>query len=448
MQRPFESPAYDTTRWPDSHWRTDCETLEAEALYGKASADIAIIGAGYTGLNAALELVERHGMDVAMLDAAQPGWAASGRNGGFACTGGAKLSPRAIAARVGDDGAREVARFQHMSVEAVDANLMRYGINADRGPDGEVALAHNAADWVALQRAAAEERAAYGANVRLIPREDLRAAGLHSPAFHGAAAHPVGFPLHPLKYLTGLAGAAQAAGVRIYGESPVSDLRREGGQWVLRTEAGVMRARRVLIATNGYSSDDLPDWIGGRFLPALSTILVTRPLSEEERQIAGWTSQQMSFDTRRLLHYFRLLPDGRFLFGMRGGLSARAAALQRTGAEARAHLNALFPQWAGIATERTWSGLVCLTPSLAAYAGPVPGAEGLFAAFGWHGNGVATGTLAGRRIAAEIAGGPVDIPRLFRRAPRPLPPRLRLWAMRLAYVVYGVLDGPMRRSYS
>lgn len=452
MQRPFEPAAYDATLWPDSHWRATCAAPEAAALAGAATAEVAIVGAGYTGLNAALELVERHGMDVAVIDAAQPGWAASGRNGGFACAGGTKLSPRSIEARAGQGAAHEMARFQQASVAAVDENLARYGIDADRGPDGEVALAHSPAAWAALQRTAIEERAAGGAHATLIPKEALREAGLHSPAFHGAAVDPVGFPLHPLKYLAGLAGAAQAAGVRLYGDSAVTGLRPEGGQWALHTQAGVVRARRVLIATNGYSSDDLPGWIGGRFLPALSNILVTRPLTEDERRSAGWTSHQMAFDTRRLLHYFRLLPDGRFLFGMRGGLSARPEALRRTGAEARAHFEALFPGWADVATERTWSGLVCLTPSLAAFAGPAPGAAGLFAAFGWHGNGVATGTLAGRRIAGEIAGGSADIPRLLRRPPRPLPPALRRWAMRLAYMAYGVLDGPMsgpmRRSYS
>lgn len=448
MRRPFEPPAYDTS-WPDSHWRATADPPQtAPPLSAAQSADVAVIGAGVTGLNAALEMVERHGIDVAVIDAAQPGWAASGRNGGFACTGGTKLSPRAIEARAGRGAAPEMARFQRDSVATVDDNLARYGIDADRGPDGEVALAHSPAQWLALQRAAAEERASLGTDIRLIPREGLRAAGMYSPAFHGASVHPVGFPLHPLKYLAGLTGAARAAGVRIYGDSPVLGLRAEGGGWLLRSDGGEIRARQVLIATNGYSSDDLPGWLAGRFLPALSTILVTRPLTEAERQAAGWTSQQMAFDTRRLLHYFRLLPDGRFLFGMRGGLSARPEALRRIGALARAHLDALFPGLAHAETERDWSGLVCLTPGLAAYAGPVPGAAGLYAAFGWHGNGVATGTLAGRRIAAEIAGGRIDIPALLRRPPPSLPPRLRGWVMRLAYAGYGLRDGPMRRSYS
>lgn len=445
MRRPYEPPAYDTTIWPDSHWRTGT-MAPAPRLEGAKRAAFAVIGAGYTGLNAALELVARTGAEVAVIDAGQPGWGASGRNGGFACMGGTKLSPRAIVRRVGIEGAQAMDRFQKEAVAAVDANLADHAILADRGPDGEVALAHRARDWAGLQAGAAAERALYGTDITLIDRDGLRRTGIHVPGFYGAAVHPVGFALHPMKYLAGLARGAREAGVRMFGDSPVTGLRREAGGWVLTTPTGELRAARVLVATNGYSSDDLPGWMGGRFLPALSTILVTRPLTNDERAEAGWTSARMAFDTRTLLHYFRLLPDGRFLFGMRGGLSASAEALARTERRARAHFEAMFPDWRGIATERTWSGLVCLTGSRAGFVGAIPGAEGLFAAFGWHGNGVSTGTLAGQRVAVEMAGGRADIPALLRLPPRRIP--FRRAGLALAYAAYALADGPIRRPYS
>lgn len=440
MQRLYEPAAYDTATWPDSHWR---RTVPAAApcppLDGGRRVDAAIVGAGYAGLSCAIELATRHGMEVAVLEAAQPGWGASGRNGGFACLGGTKLSDAAIARRVGQAGLDEMRRFQLEAVAEVAANLDRHGIDADRGPDGEVLLAHTPA---AFRRAVAE--AAPGDTV--LPPGALREAGLEGPGFHGAIISPEGFSLHPMKYVLGLARAAQAAGVRIFGDSPVTALApARGGGWRLATPAGAVTAAQVLVATNGYGREDLPGWLGGRTLPVLSTILVTVPVPQAALDEQGWHSRQMCFDSRTLLHYFRLLPCGRFLFGMRGGHSAAPAALAAVQARARRHFDTLFPALAPLPTEATWSGLVCLTGSLAPFCGAVPGAPGLHAALGWHGNGVAPASLAGRLIAGQMAGGPNRAPALMQTPPRrfPLPGLRRTW-LRLAYAGLALRDGPVR----
>ncbi len=442
MRRLYEPEAYDTTVWPDSHWRASApEPPHCAPLKGEARADVAIIGAGYAGLSAALELREVHGADVAVLDAGQPGWGASGRNGGFACLGGSKLSDAALERRFGAEAAAEFRAFQKAGIARVDDNLRRYVIDADRGPDGEVCLAHRPRDWARFQREAE------AGDLELVPRDALRAAGIDGPTFHGAKIASEGFSIHPLKYTIGLAQAAAAAGARIHGDSLVTGLAREGADWRLTTASGTLRAHRVLIATNGYSSDDIPPWIGGRTLPVLSTILVTRPLSAQERAAQGWTSHRMAFDSRKLLHYFRLLPCGRFLFGMRGGLSARPDRLAVIEREARRHFEVMFPAWRNAETERTWSGLVCLTGSLTPFAGEVPEAPGLFAAFGWHGNGVTPASEAGRRIAHAIAGQANTNPGLMQVPPRRLPlPGLRRGMLQLAYIGYGLRDGPMRAA--
>ena len=130
---------------------------------------------------------------------------------------------------------------------------------------------------------------------------------------------------------------------------------------------------------------------------------------------------------------------------MRGGLSARPAAIAAIQAQGRAHFDAMFPAWRGVETERFWSGLACLTGSLAPFVGAVPGADGLFAAFGWHGSGVAAGSQSGRDVAAIIGGAENPVPALLRQPPRqfPLPGLRRLW-LRAAYAGYGWKDGPVR----
>lgn len=445
MRRLYEAPAYDASRWPDSHWAATAPPPPPDApLAGTARTEVAVVGAGITGLSAALALAAR-GVETVVLDAAAPGWGASGRAGGFACLGGSALDEGAIVRRFGEGAARAFLRFQEAAVAEVDAILARHGIDADRGPDGEACLAHapralpDLAAW-------AERRARLGAaRARVLRREELAAVGLAGPAFHGGVLGPVGFPLHPLKYSLGLAAAARAGGVRIYGASPVSGLAPAGGGWRLTTPQAVLEARRVLVATNGYGEDDLPPWAAGRRLPALSSILVTRPLTEAERAAQGFTAATMAYDSRRLLHYFRHLPCGRFLFGTRGGLSAAPAAQARIAARARADFEAMFPAWAGVPTERVWSGFVCLTGSLTPFAGPVPGADGVWAAFGWHGNGIALGTLAGARVGAALAGEAPDLPEVLTTPPARFPlPRLRRLLLALVYAGAHLADGRLR----
>ena len=435
MARLYDASAYDAAVWPPSHWAATAAPLPpCPPLTEAARADVVIVGAGYAGLNATLELVERRGADVAVLEAGQPGWGASGRNGGFACRGGTKLSRAAMTRRFGAEATAEWADFECAGIDRVRDNLNRYAIDAEPGPEGELCLAHS-------PRAARRLAAGAEPGEEWLDPAALAERGLNATGMDGGLLRPLGFPLHPLNYARGLAKAAQAAGVRIFGDTPVTGLGRSAGDWILNTARGQVTAPRVLIATNGYSDDALPPFLRGRILPVLSAILVTRPLTARELAAQGWQSRIMAYDSRRVLHYFRLLPCGRFLFGGRGGVSARPEALAAFHTTLRADFEAMFPAFAGAETAHYWSGLVCLTGSLAPFCAEVPGMPGLFAALGWHGNGVAAASEGGRRIAAALAGGVNPAPMVAQAPPPRMPlPILRRPMLRAGVTVGRLLD--------
>ncbi|KUF10129.1 NAD(P)/FAD-dependent oxidoreductase [Pseudoponticoccus marisrubri] len=437
MRRLYEPAAYAPQAacfWADTVAPEDWPALERDGV-----ADVVIIGGGFTGLNAALALA-RAGRDVAVLEAGTPGFGASGRNGGFCCLGGAKAPDALLRRQFGDEAPQHWAEAERAAVAFVDR--LSAGWEIDRHSQGETLLAHTARHWQALQREAAGLETRYGVAPELMAPDALRQAGLGGP-WHGGMTLPLGFALNPRKYHAGLAGAAREAGARLFAHTQARGLRRDGDGWQVDTGHARLRARQVLIATNGYSSEDLPGWLAARTLPALSSVIVTRPLTAEEQAAAGWWSAQMAYDTRLLLHYFRLLPDGRFLFGMRGGLSAAPRAQAAISRRIRSDFARLFPAWQGVEITHEWSGLVCLLRALVPFAGSVPGHPGLFAALGYHGNGVAMGSYAGAQIATQMAGTdrPGPFPDWLATPPRRFPlGRFRRSLLRPAYLLGEAFD--------
>lgn len=438
MRRLYEPAAYGPQG--PCYWADTLPAADWGRPDGDRVADVAVIGGGFTGLSAALHLAEA-GVEVALFEAEHPGYGASGRNGGFCCLGGAKASPAAIERRFGSGAALDWARTEAAAVARVGALIDRHGIQADTHSDGEILLAHKPRAFAAMRAEAPDLGRAYGIAPRLIPPEALAEHGLGGP-WHGALHLPLGFALNPRKYHAGLARAARDAGATLHSDTPVMAIAPNGGHWHLTTPTGRITARRVILATNGYSSEDLPDWLAARYLPAQSSVIVTRPLTDEERAAQGWTSGQMAYDSRVLLHYFRMLPEGRFLFGMRGGLRATQRERATLSRRIRQHFHRLFPAWADVEITHEWDGLVCLMRSLTPFVGPLPEAPGLFAAMGFHGNGVAMGTHAGACVAAMVRGKtPRDCPGFLSQPPGRFPlGRFRRALLRPAYVAAEALD--------
>ncbi|MDF1856339.1 FAD-dependent oxidoreductase [Pseudooceanicola sp.] len=435
MKRPYGHYAYSLGPIRKCAWTEEIAAvdLQVPTASGMIIADFAIIGGGYTGLNAALALAEA-GADVALFDAEFPGFGASGRNGGFCCIGGARASDAQLERRHGRGAAAEVRQAEMAAVAHVATLIDRLGLDVDRHSEGEAMMAHSPAKFEALRRAQPEIDRRYGVKTRLIEASALAEHGLNS-GFHGALILPVGFALHPRKYLAGLVAAAKSAGARLFGDSPVTAIAPAAEGFRLTTPQASIRARRLLISTNGYSAENLPPWLRHRFLPAQSSMLATRVMSPAELAAQGWTSPQMAYEDRRLLHYFHLTPDNRMVFGQRGGLIASQANDARIAQKVRADFDRLFPAWRAVETPHHWSGMVCLTASLTPFCGAIPELPGAFAAFGYHGNGVAMGSYCGKALADLALGSNgndpdrVAIPRAFAAPPPrfPLGPLRRAW---------------------
>ncbi|QFT82941.1 Gamma-glutamylputrescine oxidoreductase [Roseovarius sp. THAF27] len=443
LKRIWEEGAYGAAPVADCWWADTVPPGDWPALEGDTTNDVAIIGAGFTGLNAALGLAEA-GVDVTVLEAQHPFWGASGRNGGFCCLGGAKASHAEIKAKFGETEARGFARAEMAAVDHVGGLIERLGLDVDRHSEGETQLAHRPRDFEAMRAEVGATQDLYGVTPTLTPREELVQAGFKGP-FHGASTIPIGFALNPRKYALGLCQAAEAAGAVVHGQSTVTRIESlADGRYRLHTETGSVTAEKFIIATNGYSADNLPDWMGARYLPTQSSVIVTRPMSDEELAAQGWTSRQMCYDTRHLLHYFRLMPDNRMLMGMRGGLRHSPGTEAQIRAMIRADFEKMFPAWAHVETPHYWSGFVCVTRDLVPYAGPIPELPGGFAAFGYHGNGVSMGSYAGRLLADLVRGETPDMPypAPLSHKPRKFPlGRFRRMLMRPAYLHYAWLDG-------
>jgi glycine/D-amino acid oxidase-like deaminating enzyme len=399
MKRIFPDYAYGSGPRSQCWWDETIVAPDWPKLQRVLKADVAIIGGGFTGMSAALHLAEA-GASVAVLEANSPGWGASGRNGGFCCLGGALLDESAMVRQFGVKGAAEYWQAEQDAVALVGDLLDRLCIDADRHSNGETQLAHNAR---AMRRLRRKTEAAEGVGLILTEAADLADEGLGG-SFYGALTTRVGFGLNPRKYLFGLAKAASRAGAQVFQNSPALAMDRRNGGYVVQTPEGRVESAYVLIATNGYSSEDIPHWLAARYMPAQSAVLVTRPLNDAELSTQGWTSDQMAYDTRNLLHYFRLMPDRRFLFGMRGGLMSSSWSERRVHERVRKDFEAMFPAWKTVSSQHKWSGMVCLSRNRVPFVGPLPDRPNMFAGLAFHGNGVAMGSYAGRLLCDLVLG--------------------------------------------
>jgi len=390
----------------------DCPPLASERR-----ADVVVVGGGFTGLSAALHLAES-GADVVVLEAAEPGFGASGRNGGQVIPG-LKLDPDEMARRFGHEQGARLAELSGGAADLVFELVKRHEIECGARQDGWIKAAHAPA---ALRHAEATARQweRLGAPVEVLDRRAV-AERLGTDAYVGGFLDRRGGGLNPLGYVRGLARAAQRAGARIHGQSLVVGMAREGTRWRVRTAGGAVVAGQVIIGTNAYSDLGGPrdgPWpdLQRSVIPVWSYQAATQPLPEALRRTILPRGQVCS-DTRRLLLYFRLDPSGRFVMGGRGKFrDSTDPALYRNVMEAATRL---YPQLGTPAWEFCWSGKVALTlDHLPHLHEPAPG---VLAGLGYNGRGVAMATALGKVLAERARGLPAASLPLPATPIRPIP---------------------------
>jgi glycine/D-amino acid oxidase-like deaminating enzyme len=385
----------DSSAPPASAWTEAAEAPpDAPRLEGDRRADVAVVGAGYTGLSAALHLAER-GVDVVALDAAEVGWGASGRNGGQIIPG-LKHDPDDLERMFGDATGRRMWQIAGSAADAVFDLIARHKIACHAQPCGWIAAAPHAAALESL-RARTEQWQRRGAPVELLDRGRIEALTGTATYVGGMLDRRAG-ALHPLAYVRGLARAAQRAGAGLHGRSAARRLELDGAGWRVVTDAGAVRAPTVILATNAYT-DDLWPGLRRTVLPIQSYQVATEPLPEDVRRRVLPGGQVVS-DLRRILFYFRLDPEGRLLMGGRGPLDDRGdpALFARLEATARR----LFPGLGAPRWTHRWSGRVALTADHVPHLHePRPG---VLIGLGYNGRGVAMATVMGRLLAERALG--------------------------------------------
>ena len=409
-------------------------------LAGDRETDVAVIGGGYTGLSAAYHLA-RSGARVVVLEANRAGWGCSGRNGGFARPVIGRHGPAKMISLWGLETARRVFAEALAALGTVRTLIRDGGIDCDATGEGHLKIAHRASRMAALAADAAVWRDQYGYAASLLTADEVRKKHLGGPQSHGALHFPDAIGLNPLKLSFGMLRLARGAGAAVHGASPVTGWRKDGAHHVLSTPGGAVRAKSVVIATNGYTAERLHPATRARLLPVLSHIIVTRPMTPAEKESAAFHSNRVITDTRHLLYYFRRLPDDRIMFGGRGQIldSEGSRAAQRD--FLLRELVRKAPALANLTVEHDWAGWVCITADQMPHVHHAEDDQSVLYALGYQGSGVSFALHAGKLLADRLAGKKLpSLPPAFTPLPRFPLPFLRRLAQRAAFVWWRVSD--------
>ncbi len=367
-------------------------------LRNHTETEVVIVGGGLTGLSTALHLAE-NGVDCTLLEARQPGWGASGRNGGQ-LNPGLKYDPDVILQKFGHARGARLVDMAWGSSEFTLSLIRRLGIDCDARQNGTL-RAVSQQNMVEGLKHTVETWQRFGMEVQFLDEQAV-AQRTGTSRYRAALLDPRGGDVNPLKLSQGLAAAAAAAGSTIHGDSKVLSMTRKSGHWHVATAQGSVTARRVLLASNGYT-DKLCRGLARTVFPVFSAIAATAPLPAE---IATriMPTRSVLYEAGAITVYYRVDAQNRLLIGGRGPMTAidRASRVPNL----TDYAAGLWPTLKGVAWEYAWNGRIAMTRDhLPHFHNPQ---EGLFACLGYNGRGVALSTALGPHLADVLQGGRVE----------------------------------------
>ena len=358
--------------------------------------DIAIIGSGYTGLCAA-RVLRKNGASVTVFERNIIGWGASSRNGGMA-TPGLKQGIQKIYKMYGSKLAHEFWKASVDAIDLIEEIVDEHSIDCDWQRNGHASLATKPSHAPRLKQYGSWLEKKFGHVQNYIPKNQIRDE-IGSDAYHGALTDEISGGLHASKYVYGLATTVSNLGAQLCEHTDVINIEKNDSNYFrLITSKGDVKAKKVIIATNGYT-DRLVPKLKPLIFPVGSYIVVTEPLSEDLQNIIS-PKKRMYYDSKWFLNYFRLTPDGRMLWGGRNDLSTDLD-LDDSAKRLTRELYSILPDLRDIPITHTWTGKLGITFDLMPHIGEK---NGIYYAFGYGGHGLSIATYLGTEIGLLLSG--------------------------------------------
>ena len=423
-----------------NYWLTTVEMPKTDAARTLPErVDVAVIGAGFTGLSTARTLAAK-GAKVVVLESESIGWGASSRNGGMVLTG-MKLGVNKLISMYGRERTQKMYAASLASIDCVEQIVHEEKIECDFSRCGHLEVACKQAHFDDYARQIEVIAREFNHQLKTVPRHELRSE-IGSDIYYGGMVDEISAGVNPAQYVAGLGVAAIRAGACVMEGARVAGVERESRQgesgWKIATTRGSLWARDVFVGTSGYTGAATPG-LRKKIIPIGSYIITTEVLSEAvARELSP--RNRMIYDSKNYIYYYRLTPDRRMLFGGRAAFFPESGDSIRKSAEIlRLGMIDVYPQLQDTKVEYVWGGTLDFAFDIMPHAGQM---DGLYYAVGYAGHGVAMATYQGQLMAEQIAGEKPDNP--FEGIPFPGAPlglyNGRPWFLPFAGAYYKFLD--------
>ncbi len=422
-----------------NYWLTTTEIPKLEITPLPEIVDVAVIGAGFTGLSAARTLARR-GASVVVLESETIGWGASSRNGGMVLTG-MKLGVNKLISMYGRDLTRRMYAASLATIDCVEQIVREENIECDFSRCGHLEVACKQKHFDDYARQAEVIAREFNHQIQVVQKKEL-APEIGSNIYYGGMVDEVSAGANPARYVAGLARAAMKAGAAIFEHAQAQRIERaahNGEQgWTISTARGTLWAREVFVATSGYTGSVTPA-LQKKIIP-IGSFIITTEILPEALAFELSPRNRMIYDSKNYLYYYRLTPDRRMLFGGRAAFFPENDQTVRQSAEIlRRGMIGVYPQLRDAKIEYVWGGTLDFAFDIMPHAGQI---DGLYYAVGYAGHGVAMATYQGQKMAELIAGDQPENP--FVGIPFPGAPlglySGKPWFLPFAGMWYKVLD--------